>query len=615
MASNAVGEVDATLTQIEECISGGKSFLLQGGAGSGKTYLLVETLNKIFENNPRANVACITFTKVAVNEIRERCSYDGLSVSTIHNFIWDVIKDYKNDLKIALIELVEKAVKGEKGISYSGNKKLDATYFSDRTVTYEEWVDLENGVISHDEVLKLASYMFSKYEILGKIVSDKFDFIIVDEYQDTEEQIVEILLKYIPRKTVVGFFGDSIQSIYEKGVGGLGDYITEYDLKELVREGNRRCAVRVIGLINKIRNDGLRQIPANNNPEGSITFLYSTNSGRDIEEIREHEIFKGWDFNNGKTTKELYLTHNLISRHARYDTLFKIYDRDPIIAHIRLIRHVLKDNPSLETGIVGRTFGEVLDQNLRNPSNLYKDFVSQNPTLIEWARTLAFDKLRKMYVDKDQLVEGGSEKKENRGDKKDDLIKHLTKIQTCLYFYDSGRVSEFTNSTDFPIKSVTDKARLKVVMDNFRSKANLTIEDAIELANEEGIVKKDDKLARFSENSEYLYERIKQVAYEEFVNLYNTEQGHNPFSTQHSVKGSEYDNVFIVLDNGNWNQYNFKYLFENSGSSSVIERTRKMFYVCCSRAKSNLVVYFPDPTENTIAKANEWFGEENVKIV
>lgn len=615
MASNAIDAVDEILTQIEAYTSEGKSFLLQGGAGSGKTYLLVETLNKIFENNPRANVACITFTKVAVNEIKERCSYDGLNVSTIHNFVWDTIKDYRNDLKAAVIELVEKAAKGENGISYKGGKSLDAVYFSDKTITYEEWLDLENGVISHDEVLKLANYMFSKHEILGKIASDKFDFIIVDEYQDTEEQIIEILLKYIPRKTVVGFFGDSMQSIYDKGIGSLADYVSEYNLKELVREGNRRCSMKVIELINRIRNDGLQQIPANNNPEGSITFLYSTDSSKKVEEIREHRVFDGWDFNNGKSTKELYLTHNLISRHARYDTLFQIYDRDPIIAHVQSIKRMLKDDSSLEARVVGRTLGEVLDQNLKNPNRAYQDFVLQNPSLIKWARDLPFDKLRKMYIDKDQLVEGGSEKKENRGDKKDDLIKHLTKIQTCLYLYDSGRVNEFTHATDFPINSVTDKARLKVVMDNFRSKTDLTIEDAIELASKEGIVKKDEKLTRFIERCEYLYERVKQVPYRELVNLYDTEQGHNPFSTQHSVKGSEYENVFIVLDNGNWNQYNFKYLFENSGTTSVVERTRKMFYVCCSRAKKNLVVYFPDPTESTIIKAKEWFGEENIKLV
>jgi DNA helicase II / ATP-dependent DNA helicase PcrA len=86
----------------------------------------------------------------------------------------------------------------------------------------------------------------------------------------------------------------------------------------------------------------------------------------------------------------------------------------------------------------------------------------------------------------------------------------------------------------------------------------------------------------------------------------------SPYSTQHGVKGAEFDNVFVVLDNGRWNQYNFKYLFENNGNPNVLEKTRKIFYVACSRAKNNLVVYFPQPTQRVINKASEWFGDENV---
>jgi len=106
--------------------------------------------------------------------------------------------------------------------------------------------------------------------------------------------------------------------------------------------------------------------------------------------------------------------------------------------------------------------------------------------------------------------------------------------------------------------------------------------------------------------------RVSKISYSEFVNLYNTEEGHNPYSTQHSVKGAEYDDVFVVLDNGRWNDYNFKSLFESNGTESVIDRTRKIFYVCCSRAKNNLVVYYPNPSGAAIAQAKRWFGSENV---
>jgi DNA helicase-2/ATP-dependent DNA helicase PcrA len=86
-----------------------------------------------------------------------------------------------------------------------------------------------------------------------------------------------------------------------------------------------------------------------------------------------------------------------------------------------------------------------------------------------------------------------------------------------------------------------------------------------------------------------------------------------PYSTQHGIKGAEFDNVFVILDNGKWNQYNFKYLFEETtGKKSVIERTIKMFYVCCSRAKNNLIVFYHKPSDAVLNKAKEWFVEENL---
>ena len=90
------------------------------------------------------------------------------------------------------------------------------------------------------------------------------------------------------------------------------------------------------------------------------------------------------------------------------------------------------------------------------------------------------------------------------------------------------------------------------------------------------------------------------------------EQEKTPFSTQHGVKGAEFENVLVILDNGNWNQYNFKVLFENSGSESIKMRTKKIFYVCCSRAINNLVVYAERPTEKMLVTARDWFGAENV---
>ena len=69
----------------------------------------------------------------------------------------------------------------------------------------------------------------------------------------------------------------------------------------------------------------------------------------------------------------------------------------------------------------------------------------------------------------------------------------------------------------------------------------------------------------------------------------------------------------MVMDNGQWNKYNFKYYFEEThGKDSIISRTERIFYVTCSRAKDNLVVFFPKPSVEVLSKARELFGDVNV---
>ena len=94
--------------------------------------------------------------------------------------------------------------------------------------------------------------------------------------------------------------------------------------------------------------------------------------------------------------------------------------------------------------------------------------------------------------------------------------------------------------------------------------------------------------------------------------LYEYLEGQTPFSTQHKTKGAEFDNVLVILDNGGWNNYSFEKMFLGTASPSVGERTKKIFYVCCTRAKENLAVFFHNPNAQVITKAKEWFNEQNV---
>lgn len=101
--------------------------------------------------------------------------------------------------------------------------------------------------------------MFEKYPLLCNIVKDKYPYILVDEYQDTDKLVIDILLAFLQRdnkKTnIIGFFGDSMQSIYDdKGIGDIQLYIDNGLVKEVKKEDNYRCSEKVIGLINQMQD-------------------------------------------------------------------------------------------------------------------------------------------------------------------------------------------------------------------------------------------------------------------------------------------------------------------------------------------------------------------------
>ena len=70
-----VGKINQSLEQVKDCIKTGKSFIVEAGAGSGKTWTLIESIKHILETQAavleKANqqIACITYTNVAKDEI------------------------------------------------------------------------------------------------------------------------------------------------------------------------------------------------------------------------------------------------------------------------------------------------------------------------------------------------------------------------------------------------------------------------------------------------------------------------------------------------------------------------------------------------------------------
>lgn len=631
-------KLEDEVVEIFNAIQNNQNFVLSGGAGSGKTYSLVSVINEIYSKNPLAKIACITYTNAAAHEIENRVSNKKLKISTIHDFLWENIASYQKELKKTLIEGINDEAKIYKNIN------AESPYYNEfeNGIKYTEHLRLDYGEISHDEIIILANNMFKKYPKLCDILNNKYNYILVDEYQDTAPEVIEILLDFLPAsdavdKCIVGFFGDAMQAIYDDGIGDLDAYIESKKVIEIQKKQNRRNPQMVIDLANNIRTDGLRQEPSTDKSapnmekgeikKGDIKFLYSENMV--LDDLKKTDYFLKWDFNNPKDTKELRLTHNLIATTAGFPTLMEIYDKDPVIKlkndFCRFIKGKdIDSNGSFDEVI--RSVEWVFSNQVKNKENRGRPQLevflekSENKRAYDLIKDMKFSDVRKIYIDKESLIADKKEIDEESStqSKRDKLIRHLFKIQSIVKMYEEKQYNDFLRKTSVKIKSVEDKRLIKEKISHLLDIKNKTIGEVISYANESGLCLKDDIINNFIEKNGYLYARVSEVKYSEFVNLYNYLEGFSPLSTQHKIKGEEFKNVLVILDNGKWSIYNFEYLLDPTNpkcNPTVLERTRKLFYVCCTRAMENLIVYCESPSDTMIRTAESWFGKENCECL
>ncbi|MDU7330913.1 MAG: UvrD-helicase domain-containing protein [Finegoldia magna] len=614
-----------------QCIKNGENFILEGGAGSGKTYSLISLINALTEEFPDIKIVCITYTNNAVTEILSRIENENIWVSTIHEFIWALIRKYQNEIKNILVELInddnEKNFK--KPIDFSEDL-ISEEYFENLYVDYDEYYSVtpndENIVkISHDHILIVAEKMFGKYKKIADILKDIADCIFVDEYQDTSPLVADILLKHLEqsdKKNVIGFFGDSMQSIYDDGVGNLN----QYNLTKIVKTQNRRNPRVVIEVGNKFRDDDIEQRPSEdiNAPnmengtirEGSIKFLYGTEIN-DFISVKGKNIFESWDFSDGKQTKELRLTHKYNAEMTGFKDLYDLYNADLIIKLISGIKKKI-DKGNLDCN---KTLGEIalevkptynkvelLDQ--INGNEIYQSIYS---VLEDMSWEEAYEKCR---ITKESLMSyklNGMSGRYEANSYRDRILRRLDILEEIIELYEANRFNDFLRITKFSIHNRNDKICLKQAIDYLVSENNQTIENVLKFAEVKGLLKEDELFSDYISNKGfYLWERIKKITFNQYRKSVLYLKEFSPICTQHSVKGSEYDNVLLVLES-DWNKYDFRTLFgKGSPNSNVQKRTKKLFYVCITRAKKNLIIYMPTDDSDILEKAKEYFGEENV---
>ncbi|MEN9302973.1 MAG: hypothetical protein RL264_1402 [Bacteroidota bacterium] len=602
--------------QIQKLIKERKSFVLEAGAGSGKTYTLIQTLNYLIQNKDEEltksnqKIVCITYTNVAKNEIIERIEHNELVlVSTIHEFLWGSIKQFQKQLKIELCKLNEINLEKDREKAKEKGKEVNSRYIENLVerislvdkVEYNDtsFNDFEKGIIQHDDVIEIAKMMYENYPLLTDIVSTKYPYIFVDEYQDTAAEtifcLIDCLLKRNINKCVIGFYGDSHQKIYDYGIGDLEKYYTSNGgIIELVKkEENYRSSQAIVELLNNFRKN-IQQKPQRE-IQGSAKFIYWANhpvkqAKQKVKDFNEENAplknqfynqvikklsKKEWVFEGKTNSKILVLANSRVANRAGFGNLFKLFsNRFPTSVKERL----LDRNHPLITFFVGSIDKKTSQERKTGLEHLIDFWNEENQN-----EAIRFIK-KNGSIFKDEFKH--SHKKQVA-----ELLETLT-----------------TNRKDWKINDAYELASKNGLISNrkiieFIEKLSV---DPEKLNDEEKERQKKDKT---------LFDSFMDLSYSELLTFWKHVQNNTVFSTKHGTKGDEFENVLTVIDDTEWVQeYNFKNFFNDSEEKPERKlRTRNLFYVECSRAIDNLMVLCLSELDSiALTNIKTWFGNDNV---
>lgn len=596
-----------------------KSFLLYAGAGSGKTRTLVNVLQEIRKNSlirliqNGQRVGVITYTNAACNEIQRRLSYDPLfHVSTIHSFVWEMIKPFTEDIKewlktklssdIAELNLKIARARDINGKTAQQNirkressiTRLDELRFVKRFSYSPTSNRIERGSVSHEEVIQITATLLNESSLLQNILTNRYPILLIDESQDTRRELMEALINTQSlnhSKFSLGLFGDLMQRIYGGGMHDLESSLPD-DWKTPSKTVNYRCPQRVIELINSIRNDDdkKKQTPKDGALVGVVRLFIvgsDTASKRDIEALIRAKMSVISDDSlwlDPNKIKALTLEHAMAAIRGNFDKFYLP------LATVDSLRDSLLNGTNVTLKFLCNSFlslinairvqdefaiASILKKNsgIISPNNM--DFC-RNPILTLKSADKSIDKVRNLVAECDPSVL---------------QVLRLIKENKLLYIPDELNVLLVDSSHE-----INDEE------DDNLSKRSIAWNEAI--------------LAPISHLENY-------AIYIDEKSGYGTHQG---------VKGLEFERVMAIIDDKSANGFLFRYekLFgvqelsqtdiqnQSEGKDSVLSRTRRLFYVICSRAEKSLaVVAYTEEPKALKKKTLEsgWFHEDEIEVL
>lgn len=598
--------------EIESCFSASSpnNFFVFAGAGSGKTRSLINTLNFLDKEQGEKllmkgkQIAVITYTNAACDEISRRLQYKSIfSVSTIHSFLWELIKNYQVDIKTWIMESVQKEIEELKqkqtktSRGKTGEKRAETikkkTERLAKIRSIQKFSYNPNGdnvgydSLSHSEVIKMSTEFIATEPTMQDILTSKYPILLIDESQDTKKELIDALLivceKY-GEKFIVGMFGDTMQKIYNDGKDNLAKCIPDNWVKP-VKIMNHRSAKRIVTLANSIRSsvDDQKQQARSDAEEGTVRlFITSKSNNKEYVEKRVAEMMVqdtgdiGW--NDEEDYKSLILEHHMAASRFGFSELYMP------LSNSKKFDTSLREGSIPELSILSKlVFPLLVAYQSGNDFEVAKIIRKNSPLLNKEVFITGLNNQVALLRKAEEAVE---------------LLMKLWndgKVPTCLEV----------------LKSIRDTGLFKV-----GNRVDEVLADYSQDENEKITALRTALSAPFYELERYA--------------LYVSDN--TRFATHQGVKGLEFPRVMVILDDAQARGFLFSYekLFgvkaqsdtdeknAHDGKDTSITRTARLFYVACTRAKKSLAIVAYTENEELVrdtALANGWFLENEIYIV
>lgn len=610
--------------QIAACLSleSPRSFFLFAGAGSGKTRSLVNALKHVRqEYGVRLNirgqrVGVITYTNAACDEIKRRIEFDPLfHVSTIHSFAWDLVGGFNGDIRewlrknlaYDIQDLEEAEAKGRSGTKASITRLAQieskhrrlARLDEIKTFTYSPTGEnKETNSLSHAEVIKISASFLSEKPLMQRILVNQYPFLLIDESQDTNKYLVDAFLVVESAhrsRFSLGFLGDTMQRIYNDGKDKIEQELPN-EWEKPAKKLNHRCPKRIVQLINRIRSevDDHTQEPRSDSAVGCVRFFVFPEDTPDKpateEAVRGHMAKVAGDvaWNDRERCKILTLEHHMAAKRMGFQNVFgPLYE-------VEVFRTGLLDGtlPAI------RLFTQVI-LSLVTAQQRCDKFATAK--IVRDFSPLLSSKRLKVATEPRQQLQIAREAVESL------MLLWAEGEPTC------GAVLNNVAASD--LFSIPDslKPLLKIK----------------EMPNSGG--KAEDERADSLPDEIVALEKFLEAPFSEILPYARYVSDDAPYDTHQGVKGLEFHRVMVIMDDSEARGFMFGYdkllgakerssadlKNENDGKETTLDRTRRLFYVTCSRAQSSLaLVAFsanPEAVKSYLVD-NGWFGCDEIVL-